>query len=95
MATAIICGLFLVALFFITAPLAPKQIHSVFGLFFGALYVVMGLWIGGRLMVTGLVLVALTLGAFYALPFGVAYMLFMGVVVGGGLALGGLWLRKV
>lgn len=94
-ATAMAGALFLVALLFVAAPLNGKQVHSVFGLFFGAVYVVMGLWMGWRLLVTGVAVFALTLVAFYALPLGAGYLLFMGVIVGGGLLLGGLWLRKV
>jgi predicted membrane-bound mannosyltransferase len=88
-------ALFLVALIFVMAPVGGKQVHSMFGLFFGAVYVVMGLWMGWRLLATGVAVFALTLVAFYALPLDAEYLLFMGVIVGGGLLLGGLWLRKV
>jgi len=95
LATALICVVFLASLFLVLSPLGGKQIHSVFGLFFGSVYVVMGLWLGWRLVALGLALAGLTLVAYYALPMGGGYPLFMGVVAGGALIVGGLWLRKI
>ena len=67
--------------------------HSIFGLVFGCIYVAMGLWMGWRLAALGAVLVALTLIGFYLI--GPWYPAFMGLVSGGALLLGGLWLRKI
>ena len=72
---------------------SAKETHSVFGLLFGCLYVGMGIWTGWRLIALGVALVALTLVGFYAI--GPWYSLYMGVVSGGALVLGGLWLRKL
>ena len=91
--TAMFGGIFLGCLFLVLWPLHGKQVHSVFGLAYGAAYAVLGLWIGWRLVVLGVIAGALTLFAFYAVD--QWYPLFMGVVVGGGMLLGGLWLRKV
>jgi len=95
LAAAGIGMLCVVALFVIVEPLNGKQVHTVFALLAGAAYMLMGLWLGWRLVALGVAVTVLSLGAFYGLPLGVAYLLFMGVIVGGGLILGGLWLRKV
>jgi len=86
--------LFLVTLMFVIQPLDAKRAHSIFGLFFGFAYILQGVWFGWRLVVLGVLLVALTLFAFYALPLWGGYLAFMGVGGGGALVLGGLWLRK-
>jgi hypothetical protein len=86
---------FTAALIFVCWPLNPKQTHSLFGVIFGFAYVIEGLWLGWRLTVLGLALVALTLGAFVWLPLMGGYLVTMGVVGGGSLILGGLWLRRI
>ena len=95
MATAGTIMLFLVILTFVIEPLDAKRDHSVFGLFFGFAYIVQGLWLGWRLVALGALLTALTLFAFFALPLWGGYLTFMGVVSGGALVVGGLWLRKL
>ena len=95
MATAGTIMLFLVILTFVIEPLDAKRDHSVFGLFFGFAYIVQGLWLGWRLVALGALLTVLTLFAFFALPLWGGYLTFMGLVSGGALVLGGLWLRKL
>ena len=56
-------------------------------------YCLMGLWRGVRLLITGIVVAALTLIGFFYLP--EYFMLWMAAVGGGSLILLGLWLRKV
>ena len=94
-ATAATIMLFLVILTFAIEPVDAKRDHSVFGLFFGFAYIVQGLWRGWRLVALGALLTVLTLFAFYALPLWGGYLTFMGLVGGGALVLGGLWLRKL
>jgi hypothetical protein len=55
-------------------------------------YVIMGIWKGPRLAVTGIAIAALTLGGFFLLH--QHFLLWMAVVGGGALLLGGRWLRK-
>jgi hypothetical protein len=86
---------FCVTLELVFWPYGPKQAHSMFGLVAGFAYVLEGLWLGWRLLLLGLALVGLTLFGFYALPLFGGYLLFMGVVGGGALILGGLWLRRL
>ena len=70
-----------------------REVHSVFGLVFGFIYWSSGIWTGWRMAALGVALVALTLVGFYAVRGW--YSLYMGVVSGGALILGGLWLRRV
>jgi len=70
-----------------------KEIHSLFGLVFGFIYLVVGIWTGWRMAALGIALVVLTLIGFYAV--GQWYSLYMGLVSGGALILGGLWLRRI
>jgi hypothetical protein len=53
----------------------------------------MGVWKGPRFLITGIVVVALTLGGFYFLHD--HFFPWMAVVGGGALILAGLWLRTV
>jgi hypothetical protein len=84
---------FISALFFIVPVTSAREVHSVFGLVFGFIYVGMGFWTGWRLIALGAALVGLTFIGFYEV--GVWYSLYMGLVSGGALLLGGLWLRKI
>ena len=77
----------------IVPPTRGNQVHTVIALVFGYVYMVAGLWMGLRLFVLGAALVALTFVGFYEL--GRWYPLYMGLVGGGALVLGGLWLRKL
>lgn len=73
-------------------PFSGMQIGSLFPLMIGWAYVVLGIWMGARLAITGLFIVALTLVGFFYLP--AYFMLWMALVGGGGLLAGGLWLRS-
>jgi hypothetical protein len=84
---------FVSALFFILPAREPRQIHSVFGLVFGFIYLGLGLWTGWRMLALGLALIVATFVGFYEV--GDWYSLYMGLVSGGALLLGGLWLRKI
>jgi hypothetical protein len=84
---------FIASLFFVLPPMGGRSQHSLFALLFGFIYLGMGLWMGWRLSALGAALVALTFIGFYAV--GHWYLAFMGLVSGGALVLGGLWLRKI
>ncbi|HEY1837910.1 MAG: hypothetical protein WBQ17_08285 [Rhizomicrobium sp.] len=73
-------------------PFSGMQIGSLFPLMIGWAYVVLGIWMGARLAITGLFIVVLTLIGFFYLP--AYFMLWMALVGGGGLLVGGLWLRS-
>jgi hypothetical protein len=84
---------FIVTLFLVVPVTGGVEVHSVFGLFFGFLYMGFGLWMGWRILALGAALVALTLIGYFEVK--AWYFLYMGLVSGGALLLGGLWLRKI
>ncbi len=81
------------AIFFVVPVTSGREVHSIFGIVFGFIYVGMGLWTGWRLLALGAALVAATFVGFYEVT--TWYGLYMGLVSGGALLLGGLWLRKI
>lgn len=69
------------------------QSEAFFCLAVGAAYIVMGAFIGWRIAAVGVVVMAVTLGGWlYARD---QFFLWMALAGGGGLLLGGFWLRKV
>jgi len=91
-ATWIVMLAFFAAIFTIMAPVTGDQIGAFFPLFFGTVYVVMGIWMGLRFVLVGAAIVALTMfGFFFIHPH---FSLWLAAVGGGALLLGGLWLRK-
>jgi hypothetical protein len=95
LATAVTSTLFMVSLIFVLWPLDFKQVHTMWGLAAGFGYVAMGVWLGWRLLALGVGLVGVTVLGFYGLTMAGGYPLFMGLVSGGAMILGGLWLRKI
>lgn len=83
----------IVSILTIFFPFSGMQIGSLFPLIIGWSYVVLGIWAGARLSITGLFIVIFTLVGFFYLP--AYFMLWMALVGGGGLIAGGLWLRSV
>jgi hypothetical protein len=74
-------------------PLTPRQLNVFWPNIFMLGFVIAGLWLGHLFMLLGLSLTALSLvGYVWA---GDWFALWMAVVGGGGLILGGLWLRRV
>lgn len=76
----------------IMRPREPNQMAAFVPLLIAGTYVGCGLYAGARLIVLGTALAALTLFGFFALP--AHFLLWMAVVGGGALFLGGLWLRR-
>jgi hypothetical protein len=70
----------------------PRQLGTFWPIYFMLFYTIAGLWFGYAFVVIGIGISALTLiGYFYI---GEAFPLWMAVVNGGGLVLGGLWMRR-
>ena len=76
----------------VTAPLNARQIDAFISLFFAFAYAIGGVWGGWRLIAIGAVTAAAILFGYFALH--QHFYLWMGVVGGGALFAGGLWLRK-
>jgi hypothetical protein len=88
----VIAGFFIV-LFLVIPVTSGIEIHSIFGVVFGFLYMGFGLWMGWRIFALGAALAVLTLIGFYEVR--AWYGLYMGLVSGGALILGGFWLRRL
>jgi len=70
----------------------PRQQGTFWPIYFMLFYSIAGLWFGYAFVVIGIAITALTLfGYFYI---GEAFLLWMAFVNGGGLILGGLWMRR-
>jgi hypothetical protein len=72
--------------------LPPRLLDVFWPTYFMVAYAIAGLWLGIAFSVIGLAIAALTLiGYFWAGPW---FELWMAAVNGGGLVLGGLWMRR-
>jgi len=83
---------FITAVFMILPPVTGAQSGAFFPMLVGLAYTLIGVWSRGlRMLITGVALTALTLfGFFYLQQY---FSLWMAVVGGGGLVLGGIWLK--
>lgn len=77
----------------IVGPLDGRQANAAISIFWAFVYMGAGIWIGWRLAAIGVVIAATVLGAYLLLE--QYYFLAIGLVAGGGLILGGLWLRRI
>lgn len=84
---------FFVATFSILPNLDIKQANAYISLFWGTYYVITGIWTGVRMAIVGLLVAASILFAYFGIP--QHYFLWMGLVTGSLLVLGGIWLRRV
>jgi cation transport ATPase len=81
--------------FFCTLGLAhftPRQQGTFWPVYFMLVYTIVGLWVGPAFVAIGLGITALTLIGYFFI--GEAFPLWMAFVNGGGLILGGLWMRR-
>jgi hypothetical protein len=70
----------------------PRQQGTFWPIYFMLLYSIAGLWFGYAFIAIGLGITALTLIGYFFI--GEAFPLWMAFVNGGGLILGGLWMRR-
>jgi hypothetical protein len=70
----------------------PRQLTTFWPIYFMVFYSIAGLWFGHAFIAIGLAVIALTLVGFFWI--GDAFDLWMAFVNGGGLILGGLWMRR-
>jgi hypothetical protein len=72
----------------------PRQLGTFWPIYFMLFYAIAGLWLGYAFVLIGVGISILTLiGYFYVS--GAAFLLWMAFVNGGGLLLGGLWMRRI
>jgi hypothetical protein len=93
-ATLITIFLFITAIFAIMPPTKGEQIGAFFPILVALFYALTGIWTRGvRMIVLGAAVAALTVvGYFFLLPY---FAIWMALVGGGGLILGGFWLRTL
>jgi hypothetical protein len=77
----------------VMAPARPNQVAAFIAIATAACYCGFGIYGLPRLVVTGAAMFGLTLLGYFLLP--AYFLLWMAVVGGGGLMLGGFWLRSV
>jgi hypothetical protein len=70
----------------------PRQLDTFWPLYFMLVYTIVGLWVGLAFVAIGLGITVLTLIGYFFV--GDWFHLWMAVVNGGGLILGGLWMRR-
>jgi hypothetical protein len=93
LATFLAIFAFVTALFLILPPKSDAQFGAFFPILVALYYALIGIWTRGlRMLILGALLAVLTLAAF--LYFRQHFMPIMTFVGGGGLILGGLWLRS-
>ena len=85
--------IFIASTYTIMHPVHGPQMAAFPALITGAVYAGLGLWLGTRYLITGLAIIALTMGGFLYLHEHI--LLWMAFVGGGGLILAGVWFRKV
>lgn len=75
-------------------PLREIQAAAYFPILVALFYALIGIWTRGtRMLVLGILVAVLTLSGYFWLP--QYFLLWMAAVGGGGLILGGVWLRRV
>jgi hypothetical protein len=74
------------------AHFTPRQLDTFWPIYFMLVYTIAGLWVGHAFVAIGLSISALTLIGYFFI--GDAFDLWMALVNGGGLVLGGLWMRR-
>jgi hypothetical protein len=72
----------------------PREMGAFWPIYFMLFYCIAGLWLGGVFVIIGLGITVLTLIGYFFVTGG-AFLLWMAVVNGGGLILGGLWMRRI
>jgi hypothetical protein len=70
----------------------PRQMGTFWPIYCMLVYTIVGLWVGQAFIAIGLSIIALTLTGYFLI--GGAFDLWMAFVNGGGLILGGLWMRR-
>jgi hypothetical protein len=92
-ATLLVALLFTIAIFVILSPKTPAQIGAFIPMLVALFYCLAGIWTHGvRMLMTGIAVAVLTVTGYFW--FSAVFPLWMAVVGGGALILGGVWLRN-
>ena len=91
--TAVVLFCFFYATFAVLPAHSGLQATAFISLFFAFAYMVYGAWVGLRVFVIGLIAAVAILYGYFALA--AHQYLWIGVVAGGALIAGGLWVKKV
>jgi hypothetical protein len=93
-ASVVATFVFICAVLAIMPPRAPERVGAFVPILVALYYALVGIWTrGSRMLILGTAVAALTLAGFFFFP--QTFALWMAIVGGGGLILGGLWLRSV
>ncbi len=93
LATFVAVFAFIACLFAVMPPRKPEQIGAFFPILVALYYSLIGIWTRGvRILALGIAVAVLTIGGYFFLP--AHFLLLMAGVGGGGLILGGFWLRS-
>ena len=71
---------------------SPRQLGTFWAIYFMLAYTLVGLWVGYAFVAIGVSIIALTLVGYFFID--AWFQPWMAVVNGGGLMLGGLWMRR-
>ncbi len=92
-ATAVAIFLFFTAMFLVLPPASGEQVGALVPLLVALIYVLLGIFSAGpRMTWTGVAIGVFTVAGYLALP--QHFAAWMAVVGGGGLILGGIWMRS-
>jgi hypothetical protein len=91
--TFLLIGIFGVFSSVVLGHFGPRQMIVFWALYGMLFYAIAGLWFGYAFIVIAACTSALTLVGYYCV--GSAFLLWMAVAHGGGLVLGGLWMRRI
>jgi hypothetical protein len=73
---------------------SPREMGAFWPIYFMLFYCLAGLWFGRAFVAIGLGITVLTLIGYFFVTGG-AFLLWMAAINGGGLILGGLWMRRI
>ena len=72
----------------------PRQLGTFWPIYFMLFYAIAGLWFGAAFVLIAIAVSALTLIGYFYFG-GLAFLVWMAFVNGGGLIVGGLWMRRI
>jgi len=93
-ALIVVAVTFVFSTYAVMSPVHGAQCAAYPALLTGAIYCAVGLWVGLRYIITGIAVMALTLGGYFTIH-DATILLWMAFVGGGAMILAGFWFRTV